>query len=50
VFLQVNGFELTAEEADAVVVVNELASGELSEAELATWIGKNSEPFNIDTD
>ncbi len=50
VFLQVNGFELTAEEVDAVAVVRDLASGEISEVELATWIENNSEPFDIDTD
>jgi len=50
VFLQVNGFELTAEEADAVAVINELASGKMPEAELSTWIENHSEPFDIDAE
>lgn len=50
VFLQVNGFELTATEVDAVAVIRELASGELQEAALAIWIENNSAPINIDVD
>ena len=38
VFLMVNGYELTAEEADAVVTIRALAAGEISEADLSAWI------------
>jgi len=41
VFLQLNGHELTADEAEAVVVFQDLAAGELGEADLAKWIGIN---------
>jgi death-on-curing protein len=50
VFLQLNGFELIAKETDAVAVIRELASGDLSEAELTSWVEANSAPFNIDTE
>lgn len=42
IFLQLNGFELVAEEAEAAVIIESLAAGSISEAELATWIEKNS--------
>jgi death-on-curing protein len=48
VFLQVNGFELNAAEVDAVAVIRELASGELSESGLALWIKNNSQAVDID--
>ena len=48
VFLQLNGFELVANEADAVAVIKELASGTLSEKELETWLNENSRGFDID--
>ena len=38
VFLQLNGHELTAGEAEAVWAMRELAAGDLSEPELADWI------------
>jgi death-on-curing protein len=41
VFMQINGFELTAREEDAVLTIRSLAAGDLNEAELATWIQKN---------
>ncbi len=50
VFLQINGFELIAAEVDAVAVIRELASGELSEAELALWIKNNSQAVDIGAD
>lgn len=37
-FLALNQFELTASDADCVVYMLELASGNLSEADLADWI------------
>lgn len=45
VFLQLNGRELTADEAKAVIVIRGAASGEISEEELATWIARNSGPL-----
>jgi death-on-curing protein len=42
VFLQLNGQELTAPEAQAVVIIRAVASGEMSEEELAKWIEENS--------
>ena len=42
VFLQLNGFELTADEIEAVVVIQDLAAGELSEPDLAKWIEINA--------
>jgi death-on-curing protein len=49
VFLQLNGYQLTAAEADAVVAIRDLAAGEVSESELADWIERNSEEFDIDS-
>ena len=37
-FLGLNGFVLTAAEPEAVVMILELAAGNLSETELAAWI------------
>lgn len=45
VFLQMNGRELAASEPDAVVTIQALAAGELSEEELAAWITANSQPI-----
>lgn len=42
VFLQLNGMELTAPEAEAVVVMRDLAAGELDEPDFATWIRINA--------
>ncbi len=42
VFLQLNGHELTADQVEAVVVIQDLAAGTLSEEDLAKWIGINS--------
>lgn len=42
VFLQLNGRELTAEEAEAVVTIRAVAAGEMDEEELAAWISANS--------
>ncbi len=50
VFLQVNGYELCADEADAVAVIRELAPGDISEADLANWITENSAPFDINAE
>lgn len=40
-FLGINGFRLTATPAEAIEVILALASGQLSEEELASWIRKN---------
>ena len=50
VFLQINGYELCSDEADAVAVIRELASGEISEADIAIWIEENAAPFDIDAE
>jgi death-on-curing protein len=42
VFLRLNGHELTAGEAEATVVFQDLAAGELGEEDLAKWIGINA--------
>ena len=42
VFLQLNGYELTAEEVETAIVIEDLAAGKILEEELAVWIGKNS--------
>jgi death-on-curing protein len=45
VFMQINGFELTAREEDAVLTIRSLAAGDLSETELAIWIQQYSVPI-----
>lgn len=40
VFLELNGLEVTAEEADVVTIILALASGNLTEPQLATWLKK----------
>ncbi len=45
VFLQMNGSELTASEPDAVVTIQALAAGEISEEELVVWIEANARPL-----
>ena len=50
VFLQINGYELVADEADAVAVIRELASREISEQILANWIEDNAAPFDINAE
>src|SRR5580700_5923265 len=46
VFPDVNGYELVAPQPDTVATILRLAAGELSEAQLAAWIGANIRPFN----
>ncbi len=43
VFLGLNGFKLTASETDVVRLILDLASGQLSELQLAGWIRSNTE-------
>ena len=45
-FLQLNGRELTADEANAVVAIRAVAAGEMDEEELAAWIAANSGPLD----
>jgi death-on-curing protein len=45
VFLRMNGRQLTAAEEDAVVTMLAVAAGELTEDELAAWVGANSGPL-----
>lgn len=46
VFLRMNGGQLTASEADAVITMRAVAAGEMSEEELAIWVRKNSGPLD----
>lgn len=46
VFLILNGRELVAPEAEAVVMIRDLAAGEIGEAEIADWISANSADFS----
>ena len=38
IFLEINGFSFEASESDAVIVFQQLASGQMSETELASWL------------
>jgi death-on-curing protein len=42
VFLELNGFTLNAPEAEAVIMYQRLAAGELEEDELAEWLCNSS--------
>jgi death-on-curing protein len=44
VFLELNGFELDAPEPEAVIMFEQLAAGNIAEAELADWFEKSSVP------
>lgn len=44
-FLALNGFALTASDADCVATMLALAAGELAESELATWIRTHAAPL-----
>jgi len=44
VFLGLNGYTFQATDDDVVAKTLALAAGELSEADLATWIGAHSQP------
>ncbi len=48
VFLQVNDYQLIAEEVDAVLTLRDVASGTMEESELAEWIRTNSASFDLD--
>lgn len=42
VFLAINGYQLIADQLDAIRTMMAVASGEVDEATLADWIGRNS--------
>ncbi|HKJ63690.1 MAG TPA: type II toxin-antitoxin system death-on-curing family toxin [Hyphomicrobiales bacterium] len=42
IFLSLNAIDLVPDEAEAVVIVNALASGEYSQEDLAEWLENNS--------
>jgi death-on-curing protein len=44
VFLDLNGFEVTASQEDAFVTILGLAAGELTEGQLADWFERNTAP------
>ena len=44
-FLGLNGWELAADELQAVVTIQALAAGELGESELADWIRRHLTPM-----
>lgn len=44
-FLRLNGFRLKADQAEAVLIVQSVASGSFSEDELAEWIRRNAKPL-----
>ena len=44
VFLRLNGFELTADELDAVDTIQSLAAGDLTEEQLTEWIAGHTTP------
>ncbi|HEY6084810.1 MAG TPA: type II toxin-antitoxin system death-on-curing family toxin, partial [Nitrospira sp.] len=45
IFLGLNGYWLSAAEADVVTVIVELASGDLSERQMAEWIRSHLSTF-----
>ncbi len=42
IFLEINGYVLDAPEPDAVVVIEELAAGRLTEEDLSLWFSEHS--------
>ncbi len=42
-FLRLNGFRLMASEPEAVVMIRDLAAGEIDEAAIAAWIAASAE-------
>jgi death on curing protein len=44
-FLSINGYELVADQVDAIQQMLNLAAGELPEEQFAAWIRRNSKPF-----
>jgi len=48
IFLMLNDVDLVPDEAEAVVIVNEIAADELSQEDLASWLEQNSRPLDPD--
>jgi death-on-curing protein len=46
VFLDINDFVLNATEAEAVVIIEQLAAGKVKEEDLAAWFVANSDKAN----
>lgn len=44
VFFDINGFDLTATQEDAVTVILRLAAGDLTQDQLAAWVASHCEP------
>lgn len=44
-FLALNGYRLSATQADATLIMLSVASGNLPEADLANWTRKNLQPY-----
>jgi len=42
VFLRLNGWRMTATEAEATTIILSLATGQMSESDFATWLCNNS--------
>jgi len=42
VFLMINGLDLNADEAEAVVILNAVAAGNMSQEELSAWLAARS--------
>ncbi|WP_295446223.1 type II toxin-antitoxin system death-on-curing family toxin [uncultured Thiodictyon sp.] len=42
IFLEINGFSLDASEPQSVIIVEQLAAGDLSEIDLARWLRDSS--------
>jgi death-on-curing protein len=45
IFLETNGYHLTASEVDATLAVLDLAAGEIDEVAFARWLGDNCRPL-----
>ena len=43
-FLALNGMELEAPEAEAIVVMQDMAAGELTDAEFTVWVRAHAQP------
>ncbi|WP_414585413.1 type II toxin-antitoxin system death-on-curing family toxin [Scytonema sp. PCC 10023] len=48
VFLRLNGYELIAQEAEAVIKITNLAAGIEEQDSIAAWIGANSQELDLE--
>ena len=46
IFLMLNSIDLIADEAEAVVIINEVAADEFSQEDLALWVEQNARPLD----